>query len=504
MRAQDNDRTSATARGRVPARATPAEDAELLPGFSALQSSMGNEAVVQLLRRAGHAGAWEEQQHDGDGHERAAGQPPVQRSAVHDVLRRSGRPLDEATRADMGERFGADFSDVRVHDDAAARASAAEVGARAYTSGNHIVIGAGGGDAHTLAHELTHVVQQRKGPVAGTDNGAGLRVSDPSDRFEREAEANARRVMSVGASARRAEPAADAVTGAAGGEAATVQRMPKGESSNRGRRGGGFNPIGRNKQGNNPTAEQVTENEYAVRKHGKYFQAPSEGRANEKVKHYLIPWKEDNLTLVLGVKGPISPYPDRSGRPQEAYGGGFPAPPGGTSEMSNQEMRALRGGGAGQGPAHGMRDHTLAAEVDQELLRRYRVLETAEITAVPIGDDNYQVWEGNVSAIPEEERQTIPTEGREADSYRENVGTFEVSLIDLYHSGIRADTSNELVLNKVADLARAAFPAILGSDEQRATYLSADNYPNQAIAERIKYWIGYYGAYGWPAVNTGA
>jgi ABC-type oligopeptide transport system ATPase subunit len=69
-------------------------------------------------------------------------------------------------------------------------------GTSAYTSGSHVVIGEGGGGKHTLAHELTHVIQQRQGHVAGTDNGAGLRVSDPSDRFEREAEANARAVMS--------------------------------------------------------------------------------------------------------------------------------------------------------------------------------------------------------------------------------------------------------------------------------------------------------------------
>lgn len=96
----------------------------------------------------------------------------------------------------MEARLGADFSDVRIHDDSAARSSAAEIGARAYTSGSHVVIGDGGGDKHTLAHELTHVIQQRQGPVAATDNGSGLRVSDPSDRFEREAEANATRVMS--------------------------------------------------------------------------------------------------------------------------------------------------------------------------------------------------------------------------------------------------------------------------------------------------------------------
>jgi hypothetical protein len=40
------------------------------------------------------------------------------------------------------------------------------------------------------------VVQQRSGPVDGTDAGGGVRVSDPSDRFEREAVATADRVMS--------------------------------------------------------------------------------------------------------------------------------------------------------------------------------------------------------------------------------------------------------------------------------------------------------------------
>lgn len=52
-----------------------------------------------------------------------------------------------------------------------------------------------------LAHELTHVVQQRSGPVDGTDAGGGVKVSDPSDRFEREAVANADRLMSAPAPA---------------------------------------------------------------------------------------------------------------------------------------------------------------------------------------------------------------------------------------------------------------------------------------------------------------
>ncbi|TQF03071.1 DUF4157 domain-containing protein [Kitasatospora acidiphila] len=154
-------------------------DGELSPqAVAALQRSVGNATVARMIeeRRRGDA-------------------PAVQRSAVHGVLRSSGQPLEEPLRAEMEARLGADFSDVRIHTGSSARASAAEVGARAYTSGNHIVIGDGGADKHTLAHELTHVIQQRQGPVAGTDSGDGLRISDPADRFERAAEANATRVM---------------------------------------------------------------------------------------------------------------------------------------------------------------------------------------------------------------------------------------------------------------------------------------------------------------------
>ncbi|KUN09290.1 hypothetical protein AQI95_05525 [Streptomyces yokosukanensis] len=177
----------------------------------ALQAAVGNAAVVQMLRRAERVEdiegigstevaeateARETHRHGpGCGHGEA-GAPSVQRSSVAGVLRSAGRPLDGRTRNEMERRLGADFSDVRVHTDSAARTSAAELGARAYTSGSHVVIGEGGGDKHTLAHELTHVVQQRSGPVSGTDTGQGFSVSDPGDRFEKAAEANARRVMS--------------------------------------------------------------------------------------------------------------------------------------------------------------------------------------------------------------------------------------------------------------------------------------------------------------------
>ena len=147
----------------------------------ALQRSVGNAAAARLVSLA--------QQVEPEA------EPPVQRSSVPGVLRSAGQPLDPPVRAEMEARLGADFSGVRVHTGGAAAKSAEEVGARAYTSGDHVVIGRGGADRHTLAHELTHVIQQRLGPVAGTDHGDGLRVSDPADPFERAAEDNAARAL---------------------------------------------------------------------------------------------------------------------------------------------------------------------------------------------------------------------------------------------------------------------------------------------------------------------
>lgn len=211
---------------RLPARtpvAAPAAASGGATSLLALQRTVGNAVVVQLLRQSVHRWAPEQHQHGaGFGHQQVE-EPVVQRSAIQDVLRTGGRPLDDSTRTDMEARLGADFADVRLHTDAAARASAAEIGARAYTSGSHVVIGDGGGDRHTLAHELTHVIQQRQGPVGGTDNGSGLRVSEPSDRFEREAESNARRAL--GGSPAGLEPQSGGRARTAGAdEAPSVQR----------------------------------------------------------------------------------------------------------------------------------------------------------------------------------------------------------------------------------------------------------------------------------------
>lgn len=112
--------------------------------------------------------------------------PPV----VHEVLQSPGHPLDPATRAFMEPRFGHDFSRVRVHTDAPAAASAQAVNAQAYTVGRDVVFGAGeyGPDTaagqRLLAHELTHVLQQR----AHAGNGRALLQRQKRKKPKREPE----------------------------------------------------------------------------------------------------------------------------------------------------------------------------------------------------------------------------------------------------------------------------------------------------------------------------
>lgn len=87
-------------------------------------------------------------------------------SLVEDAIASPGRPLEPQARAFFEPRFRRDFSTVRVHSDQRAGQAAQTLGARAYTSGHHIVFGEGqyrpdSSDGRgLLGHELTHVVQQ--------------------------------------------------------------------------------------------------------------------------------------------------------------------------------------------------------------------------------------------------------------------------------------------------------------------------------------------------------
>ncbi|MER6784311.1 DUF4157 domain-containing protein, partial [Streptomyces sp. NPDC000658] len=78
-----------------------------------------------------------------------------------------GRPLPVSVRGPLEQAFGAPLADVAVHTDPVAAATADRLHARAYAAGRHIVFGPGRFDPYSprgkalLAHELTHVLQQR-------------------------------------------------------------------------------------------------------------------------------------------------------------------------------------------------------------------------------------------------------------------------------------------------------------------------------------------------------
>ena len=73
-----------------------------------------------------------------------------------------GSPLSSEVQSFMEPRFGADFSQVRVHTDSSAVQMSQSVQAQAFTHGSDIYFGSGKspGNNELTAHELTHVVQQ--------------------------------------------------------------------------------------------------------------------------------------------------------------------------------------------------------------------------------------------------------------------------------------------------------------------------------------------------------
>lgn len=84
-------------------------------------------------------------------------------------LQGGGQPLPQSARAFFEPRFGYDFSQVRLHTGPRASETAKALNAQAFTRGRDVVFGGGQYVPETakgsklLAHELTHVVQQRTG-----------------------------------------------------------------------------------------------------------------------------------------------------------------------------------------------------------------------------------------------------------------------------------------------------------------------------------------------------
>ncbi|MFF3202885.1 DUF4157 domain-containing protein [Streptomyces sp. NPDC002962] len=238
MRAQDQENDLGGNRrskaGRGSARSSLTGPAA---GLLALQRSAGNAAVTRAI---------EEQRHEhgpGCGHadrsvQRAAETDEAQQSAVQrrvslaEVTGSGGTGLDPRIQAKAEQAYGMSLGHVRVHNDATAQRASADFQAHAMTVGHHIVLGSSQVDDETMFHELDHVRQQSQGPVAGTDNGSGVKVSDPGDAFERQSATNGRLVaqgsapdLSLPGSAGHGAPVQRVAAGTGGRQ--NVQRMPK-------------------------------------------------------------------------------------------------------------------------------------------------------------------------------------------------------------------------------------------------------------------------------------
>jgi len=122
--------------------------------------------------------------------------------------RGSGTPLDNGTRTTMENSFGTSFADVRVHTDAESDALNRSISAKAFTTGSDIFFrkDTSPGNHGLLAHELTHVVQQR----AMTHSGP-MSVGPAGDSYEQQADAAASEVTSgTAAQAQRQTPEEEA------------------------------------------------------------------------------------------------------------------------------------------------------------------------------------------------------------------------------------------------------------------------------------------------------
>lgn len=114
----------------------------------------------------------------GPGGQMAAAQRGIESSSAQ-------LPHADAIQSSFGHH---DIGHVQFHQGAAAAQSTADLGAKAFASGNHVVSG-GASDLHTMAHEAAHVVQQRGGvQLKGGIGRAG-------DRYERHADAVADAVV---------------------------------------------------------------------------------------------------------------------------------------------------------------------------------------------------------------------------------------------------------------------------------------------------------------------
>jgi hypothetical protein len=125
----------------------------------------GGEQKPTIQRKCAHCEEEEKAQRKESNDNETGGVP----ASVQQTLSSGGQPMDRGTQKFMEQRFGQDFGDVKIHTGSQADESSAAINARAFTHQNHVVFGAGQYNPETqdgkrlIAHELTHVLQQKDG-----------------------------------------------------------------------------------------------------------------------------------------------------------------------------------------------------------------------------------------------------------------------------------------------------------------------------------------------------
>jgi hypothetical protein len=174
----DHEQTQKTG-GRMP---KPQETAA-----ASIAAQVGNAGIARLVK--------------GEGVDRSGAGPAQldhEIARAIDERRGRGRELDTDARSTLETAMDEDFSDVRIHDDADAHELSTAVSAEAFTTGSDVFFQSGKYEPSSsagqklLAHELTHVSQQR-----GAAPAADMTVSDPGDASEVEAASIADKVSSA-------------------------------------------------------------------------------------------------------------------------------------------------------------------------------------------------------------------------------------------------------------------------------------------------------------------
>src|SRR5688572_26124236 len=160
---------------------------------AAMRDDAAPDVQGKCAKCAGEDGKLHRQVDEGDTPERlqakADGSMDVPGSVQHALEGSAGggQTLHPAMRGDMESAFGADFSGVHVHTGPVAEHLNRKLSARAFTHGTDIFFNSGEyrpdtrEGTHLLAHELTHVVQQRYDPQPGIVSRAPVAYEDCSE-----------------------------------------------------------------------------------------------------------------------------------------------------------------------------------------------------------------------------------------------------------------------------------------------------------------------------------